>query len=296
MKRPFLLTTLCCLLLATPGQAAISPSGQTTPTPADIDKAAMRLAQELNGVLRNCPASYASIGTPDKRCVGLSGDVDTVRGQLSALIGGDLFGVWRSRDDQRTVFNWIKTPSGTVYLRIAKDQTTSDRADESGPARSLVYLDAPTVPAAAISAPAPDTSTPAPAANPDPKPPETSAPAANPPVESQPVVNPPAANQPTASQAAAPKGSLAPLAFGRTLSLQSPPLSGPDVLAAQNRLIALTSGSRGGRGEGTYSPSTAAAVRDFQIANGLKATGELDRATWNTLFAPDAKRFRATGP
>ena len=115
------------------------------PTPADIERAATRVAGALDGVLRNCPSAYAVIGTPDKRCVGVSGDVETVRELIAAQLSGDLLGVWRSRDDQRTVFNWLKMPSGSVYLRIA-----SDAAGGTAP-RSLIYLDAPTVPSAAVT-------------------------------------------------------------------------------------------------------------------------------------------------
>ena len=151
MKRPVLLTALLLITGWSPGgRAANLPPASASdaplsgvPTPADIDAAALKVAETLDGVLRNCPAAYAAVGTPGKRCVGVAGDVETVRAQLGADLGADLYGVWRSRDDQRTVFNWFKMPSGTVYLRIASDEAASGR--------SLVYLDAPTVPAAALT-------------------------------------------------------------------------------------------------------------------------------------------------
>ena len=300
MKRAALLVT--CLLgfaasparaaATTPAPAASTPesAGPGVPSAADIDAAAVRLTQAMSGVLRNCPAAYARVGTPGKRCVGVSGDVETVRGQLGTALGDELFGVWRSRDDQRTVFNWIKMPSGSVYLRIAPDETAG---------RSLIYLDAPTVPASALTTPTPPV-TPSPLA---------AAPAATP---SQPTPSQPTPSQPTPSvkpvvktfQAPSPsaagiaKVGTAPAtpAFKRTLALKSPRLNGPDVLAAQTRLIALTLNGKGGKGDGWYGPNTAKTVRDFQSANSLNATGVLDRATWDKLFSPDARRFKAAGP
>ena len=270
-----------------------APQDRAVPTPADIEEAATRIASVLNGVLRNCPVAYAAIGTPDKRCVGVSGDVETVREQVAAQLSGELFGVWRSRDDQRTVFNWLKMPSGSVYLRIA-----SDAAEGAAP-RSLIYLDAPTAPAAAVTTPpvgvTPVTMPPATApAGPAPQPKAAvSAPA---PSTSGQVSGLPASKT---FQAASPteSGTAVAAAFGfrRVLKLSTPRLNGPDVLAAQNRLIALTLGSVGGQGDGWYGPNTAKAVSDFQAANTLKVTGILDRATWNKLFAPKARKFRAAG-
>lgn len=320
-RRTFLFTTLLLLGSRLPGAlattqpptststaASAAPSSASNsplpgvPTSADIDAAALKVAETLDGVLRNCPAAYAAIGTPGKRCVGAAGDVETVRSRLGAALGADLHGVWRSRDDQRTVFNWIKMPSGTVYLRIASDEAASGR--------SLVYFDAPTVPAAAMTTQmtiqvttqtAPQT------------PAQTTSQATSPSL---------AARQPTPSKSAsttaaaafktptfqatspsadgsAPRKSLpAPAAasgpaFSRTLQLAAPRLNGPDVRAAQNRLITLTLGGQGGQGDGWYGPNTAKTVRDFQIANKLKATGSIDRFTWSALFSPNARKFRA---
>ena len=249
------------------------------PTPADIERAATRVAGALDGVLRNCPSAYAVIGTPDKRCVGVSGDVETVRELIAAQLSGDLLGVWRSRDDQRTVFNWLKMPSGSVYLRIA-----SDAAGGTAP-RSLIYLDAPTVPSAAVTT---QVAAPLPTANQS---------VATQSATAQPKITASAAVQSPVSatfQAASPSASgsvPAAIPFTRSLKLTAPRLSGPDVLAAQHRLAALTLGFVIGPTDGSYGPQTAKAVRDFQVANMLTPTGSLDRATWNLLFSPGAKKF-----
>ncbi|WP_293913596.1 peptidoglycan-binding domain-containing protein [Deinococcus sp.] len=295
---------------ASPGGATGALSG--VPTPADIEAAAVRLAGALGGVLRNCPAAYAAVGTPGKRCLGLSGDVDAVRAQLSSALGDDLYGVWRSRDDQRTVFNWIKAPSGAVYLRVA--------ADPANPARSLAYLDAPTVQASELNAPGKSgVSTPSTAqGTPKPAPPKPAPPKPAPPkpapikpvptstVETGSLTPSAATITSTATSTAQiggvtiihPVHNLAPLPFARTLELRSPRLSGPDVLAVQNRLIALTIGagtpnSGSGKGDGWYGPNTARAVHDFQSANGLRASGKVDRASWDALFSGEAKGFKA---
>lgn len=266
------------------------------PTPTDINAAALRVAEAFDGVLRNCPAAYAAIGTPDKRCVGVPGEVETVRSALGAALGSDLYGVWRSRDDQRTVFNWIKMPSGTVYLRVA--------SDESGKDRSLIYLDAPTVPASAVTTPTPAARPATPITKPAPITASFPAPTpANPPATATTTAPAPRAStfqaaSPNADGTAAkktPPKSPAPTAFSRVLQLKSPRLNGPDVLAVQNRLIALTLGGKGGTGDGWYGPNTSKAVSDFQTANTLKATGSLDKATWDALFSPDAKKFKAAG-
>ena len=85
--------------------------------------------------------------------------------------------------------------------------------------------------------------------------------------------------------------SLAPVPFGRVLQLQTGRMNGPDVRAVQNRLIALMRPARSGQGDGWYGPVTTAAVRAFQAANSLPATGQVDRATWAPLFSPDARTY-----
>lgn len=119
--------TLLAPLLAVSALAA--PSG------TDVERTATRTAQVLGGVLRNCPASFASIGSAQKRCVGTGNSVEQARVQLETALGADLYGVWRSRDGQRSVYNWLRTPDGYVYLRL--------QPDPEGRAQTLVYLDLP---------------------------------------------------------------------------------------------------------------------------------------------------------
>jgi hypothetical protein len=272
------------------------PVAAAAPAKADVEKAAVRLASVLDGVLRNCPTSFAKIGTDLKACVGTGGTVENVRMKLVAELQADLYGVWRSRDEQRSVFNWLKTPAGFVYVRL--------QPDPDGRAQTLVYLDTPpnSAPAAAATTPstaakpAPTTTTPAnstqidgvtltrPAPTPAPTPP-----ARTPPITPTPtLVNPRTSPAPTNAQP-----SLAPLPYTRVLELLPKRMNGQDVLAVQNRLIALTQPSSGGRGDGYFGPVTAATVRAFQAANGLGVTGQVDRATWDVLFSAAAKPFKA---
>lgn len=284
---------------------------------SDIDHAAERLATLLDGVLRNCPSDFAAIGTPDKRCVGVSGSVEDLRQRLNTAYSGQWYGAWRSRDDQRTVYNWLMTPSGPIYLRL-------EPADAG---HTLLYLDVPDGPStpASASTPSPNTASP------------TSAtittvingvtirkPAPSVTVTAPPVMAPTQApnhqtnssqansNQPTNGHATAPSAAtvsttppapnaatnsaanttLALMAFTRTLQLQQSRLHGPDVLSVQNRLIALTVGSGPSKGDGWYGPNTARTVADFQRANGLPVTGKVDKATWDKLFSPSARRFK----
>ncbi|THF70769.1 peptidoglycan-binding protein [Deinococcus sp. Arct2-2] len=293
MKRVALLFALSCAPF-TCGSAAAAPAK------ADVDKAAMRLASVLNGVLRNCPTSFAKIGTNLKACVGTGGTVENVRMKLVAELQADLYGVWRSRDEQRSVFNWLKTPAGFVYVRL--------QPDPDGRAQTLVYLDtppnsapapaaAPTTPPSTAAKPATPTPTtpanstqiggvtltrPTPAPTPTPTVPTPSAPA--------PTPTPPAVTQAPAPSAAV----LAPLPYTRVLELLPQRINGQDVRAVQNRLIALTQPNSGGRGDGYFGPVTAATVRAFQAANGLGVTGQVDRATWDMLFSAAAKPFKAS--
>lgn len=329
---------LAAALLVT--SAAAAPGG------ADIDKAAMRAAEALNGVLRNCPASFAKIGTGGKKCVGAGGTVEQVRLKLSTALGGDLYSVWRSKDEQRSVYNWVKTAGGYVYLRL--------QADPDGRAETLVYLDAPpestpgmgnvtgTPSPAAPTTPSTQignvTLTPAPAASNTGKgnsvapatpttsatvtgTPTTATPAPQsapqlpvPSIEIPPVPTPASVGSTPMSTATPPSTptpeptappttsagmtttsatvrSLAPVPFGRVLQLQTGRMNGPDVRAVQNRLIALMRPARSGQGDGWYGPVTTAAVRAFQAANSLPATGQVDRATWDALFSPDARTY-----
>lgn len=260
---------LLAALLASPALAA--------PGASDVTRAATRTAQALDGVLRDCPASFAAagVGTAQKKCVGVGGAVEQNRVRLSAALGADLYGVWRSRDGQRSVYNWLRMPGGYVYLRL-----------QPGPdARTptLAYLDVPPT-----SSPAPRAAPTSPAVTPQAGR-VTVTPARPAPTRAASVRAAPAT--PAARPAAVP--TLAPLPFTRPLRLTDPRLNGADVRAAQDRLIALTRPSGGGRGDGWYGPVTAATVRAFQAANALPATGQVDRATWNLLFSARARTLAA---
>lgn len=270
MPRPhpaLLPVALSALLGTLPGARAATP---------DLVQAATRTAAAVNGVLRNCPTSFARVGTAGKQCVGAPGTTEQVRLQIGAALGGDLYGVWRSRDDQRSVYNWLRTPGGFAYLRL--------QPDPDGRARTLVYLDTPpdplpAAPALTLTPVQPTTSRPAP----------TAAPAAPAPASTTPASTAPTSTAPTAP--AAPAAPSASRSFRRTLEVQTPRLNGEDVRAVQNRLIRLTLPARPGQGDGWFGPVTAATVRAFQAANRLPVTGRVDRATWDRLFAPDAATF-----
>lgn len=293
--------------------ALLSASAQAAPAGADLERAATRVAQTLDGVLRNCPAVFAKVGTDSKRCVGSGLSVEQVRVKLGAALGGDLYGVWRSRDEQRSVYNWIRTPAGFVYLRL--------QADPDGRAKTLVYLDVPLessgsaapTPASPASPPAGAggstqigsvTLTPAAPADPakGPLKGESAAPA---PAQAEPAKTEPVRPEPPRPGAAPPAAaaqfpgaapSLAPVPFRRVLQLQAKRLNGSDVVAVQNRLISLMRPRPAGRGDGWYGPITAATVRAFQKANGLIPTGRVDQRTWDALFSPAAKTFSPPDP
>jgi peptidoglycan hydrolase-like protein with peptidoglycan-binding domain len=82
--------------------------------------------------------------------------------------------------------------------------------------------------------------------------------------------------------------------FARVLQLQLPYDRGPDVLSVQNRLAQL--GARTGAPDGVYGPMTAAALRSWQIQQGIAATGTCDEQCWKRLFptASDAAADRLT--
>lgn len=277
-----------------------APSASKTPSTADIDRAAVRVASVLDGVLKNCPADFSSIGTAGKRCIGVpSSDIESLRQKLTPALGRDLYGVWRSRDDQRSVFNWLLMPSGPVYLRL--------EPDASNAGRTLIYLDAPTVPAGGSSSAA---SSPAPSSTDTRQDINATVTVINGVAISKPNNNQPSTSQTSSAAAPAPLKATAPKAapkatttppqttlaimpFTRTLQLQQVRLHGPDVLSVQNRLIALTlDAASGSKGDGWYGPNTTKAVSDFQRANGLKVTGQVDKATWDKLFSPTARQFK----
>jgi peptidoglycan hydrolase-like protein with peptidoglycan-binding domain len=72
--------------------------------------------------------------------------------------------------------------------------------------------------------------------------------------------------------------------LNRTLSLQSPPLKGDDVRAAQQRLLELGY-TQVGEVDGIFGTNTQQAVRAFQTARGLDADGVIGPMTWNALFS-----------
>ncbi|GHF38990.1 hypothetical protein HNQ07_001801 [Deinococcus metalli] len=254
---------LLCAVLTCTGAVRAAPAGP------DVERIALRAAQALDGVLRSCPAAFAKVGTEAKACVGASGTVEQVRVTLGAAFSGDLYGVWRSRDGQVSVFNWVSTAAGHVYLRV--------QPDPEGRAQTLVYVDVP--PDGPVGGAATQigsvTLTPPPA---------------------EPVSTLSAAATGSATAATPPAAvdrGAAPVPFRRTLSVGTPRMNGADVLAVQNRLISLMRPARPGRGDGWFGPVTAAAVRAFQGANGLPVTGTVDRATWDSLFSPGARPYAA---
>ncbi len=271
--------------------AVCAAAAGAAPGGADLEAAALKTAQALGGVLRTCPVSFVQVGSPEKQCVGVNEGVEAARVRLNAAMADGLYGVWRSRDGQRSVYNWLKTAGGHVYLRL--------QPDPDGRVQTLVYLDLPPEQphGAPVASPAPEpkaettqignvTLTPVAPAD---GAPETSAP------PSAPVTTLPAdTSSPAPAEGAAPAAPVpAPVPFGRTLKVQNARLNGPDVLAVQNRLIALMRPQRPGQGDGWYGPITAQTVRVFQAANGLPATGVVDRDTWNRLFSEAAQGFDA---
>lgn len=59
--------------------------------------------------------------------------------------------------------------------------------------------------------------------------------------------------------------------------------TGNEVTAVQEKLVEL--GFLNDKADGSFGPNTEAAVTAFQTANGLEATGNIDEATYNELFA-----------
>ncbi|OLV18330.1 peptidoglycan-binding domain-containing protein [Deinococcus marmoris] len=282
--------------------ALLTATAGAAPGGADLKAAALQTAQTLGGVLRDCPSSFAGIGLPEKQCVGVSDGVEDARLKLNAALPDDLYSVWRSRDEQRSVYNWLKTAGGYVYLRL--------QPDPDGRTQTLVYLDLPpaqgesaqtqvTQAQATQTETGPSGDAPAGATRIGgviltPAPPVTTVPVPSPTAEaSLPAQMQTATPAPTAPAVPPATPDLAPLPFGRTLTLQNNRLHGPDVLAVQNRLIALMRPQRAGQGDGWYGPATTQTVRVFQRAAGLPITGVVDRDTWNRLFSEGATTFDA---
>jgi peptidoglycan hydrolase-like protein with peptidoglycan-binding domain len=101
-----------------------------------------------------------------------------------------------------------------------------------------------------------------------------------------PAATDPPALEPTAT--AAPQvDAPTPPPLSRTLSLQDPPITGDDVKAAQQRLLALGY-VQVGPADGVFGPNTEAALRAFQTLNQLEVDGILGPRSWERLFGPNA--------
>jgi hypothetical protein len=70
-------------------------------------------------------------------------------------------------------------------------------------------------------------------------------------------------------------------------------VTSPQARAVQKRLIAMGFPPVGGA-DGEFGEKSADACRRFQTANGLSATGVVDRATWRALGLARAGRRRST--
>jgi WD40 repeat protein len=78
-----------------------------------------------------------------------------------------------------------------------------------------------------------------------------------------------------------------PPVYQRTLYLQSPSMTGEDVVEVQKRLIELGY-LEIGSADGFFGAMTEEAVMHFQEANGLEADGVVGPMTWGVLFSEDA--------
>lgn len=85
--------------------------------------------------------------------------------------------------------------------------------------------------------------------------------------------------------------SRTPTAAPRVLTVQEPLLSGADVLAVQERLLALGYVELG-LADGVYGPQTANAVRRFQLINALAVDGVVGPLTRQQLFGQRAYPYQ----
>lgn len=89
----------------------------------------------------------------------------------------------------------------------------------------------------------------------------------------------------SASSSASSGTSSAPINLNQTLKKG---MQGNDVMAMQNRLLAL--GYMFMKPTGLFAEGTEQSVKDFQLLNGMPATGIADPATLQKMFSPDAKK------
>lgn len=259
------------------GAAAAQPTGQ------DVGRVTERVASALDGVISPCPSTWQAAGSGQKRCVRADDGPDAVRRALTRSSTVDLYGAWRSQSNPNYLYNWARTPNGFVSILVAPSAP--------GSTSSLLMIDVPrpaasrasTAVAPTAKAPGTITVQPPAAAAPTPAPSPAPAPA--------PAPSPAPSPAPGPAPAAASGAPVSGPAFRRVLRLTAPRLSGEDVRAVQNRLIALSRRGRGGSGDGWFGPVTSATVRAFQEANGLPATGVVDRVTWDALFSAGARPY-----
>ena len=89
----------------------------------------------------------------------------------------------------------------------------------------------------------------------------------------------------TATPSATPTAT--PPVYQRTLSLQSPAMTGEDIMEVQKRLIELGY-VEVGVADGVFGAMTEEAIKRFQEVNGLEVDGLVGPMTWGLLFSEDA--------
>jgi hypothetical protein len=104
---------------------------------------------------------------------------------------------------------------------------------------------------------------------------------------SLPVWDAPPTPTPLATNTLIPMPTIPPLT--RTLRLDSPYMTGDDVLLLQQRLLELGY-VEVGTADGVFGPNTDKAVRIFQTRNGLMVDGIVGVGTWKVLFSSTAIR------
>ena len=238
------------------GALLLTSAAFAAATSQDVERAADAAALAVDGLIAPCPASVRQ-ASASARCVTSDLNLAATRRALSAASKLSLYGAWRT-DGQGRVYNWVTLPGGYVNIGIVPDSANAEM--------SLILL------TPSVQKPAPATTAP-----------PTTAP-------TTPAAQTPAPATPTKTET--PAASAVP-PFKRLLRLTTPRMNGADVKELQLRLMAVSKVDPGKGGDGWFGPVTEANVIVFQLANGLKPTGVVDRATWNTLFSPGAKYFDA---